>query len=152
MVKKRKKEPKAPKKKSTKKGGETKMIKVDQSTRAGAIVEPGFYKFKVSGWKIADSKSSDAKNAFMTSIVTEGDNEEMLGQKVVDNFPLQENSVWRADVFYQACMGEPIPDGDYSEEDLFAILQDTIGTDFGAEAIIDTYQGTKRNRLQNFSA
>lgn len=80
--------------KSTRKEVKTNMIKVDQTTRAGAVVEPGFYKYKVSDFVMRDSKSSDAKNAFMTCIVTEGDNEEMLGQRIVDNFPLMESTIW----------------------------------------------------------
>ena len=130
---------------------EPKMIKVDHRKMGIVPVEPGFYGYKVLRTKKVQSKSSAGKNAIVTVIITEADNNDMLGKQIVDNLPLQESTLWRINNFYQACMGEPLPEGDYSEEDLYTLIADTKDCTFHAECTVEKYEGRDRNRLSNFA-
>jgi len=127
------------------------MIKVDHSKMGLVPVEPGFYGFKVLRAKKVKAKTSTGTNAIITALITEADNKDMLGKEVVDNLPLQENTLWRINAFYQACMGEAIPEGDYSEGDLYELIADTKEADFHAEVTVEQYEGRDRNKLSNFS-
>lgn len=130
---------------------ENKMIKVDHSKMGLVLAEPGFYGFKVLRTKKQKAKTSGATVAIVVSIITEADNKDMLGKQVLDNLPLMESTLWRVNGFYTACMGEALPEGDYSEQDLYDLIADTKDTTYHAEVIVDQYEGRDRNRLQNFS-
>lgn len=128
------------------------MIKVDHAQMGIEPVEAGFATLKVSSLKKQKAKSSDNQVVLVTSIVTKHDNKEQKGRRVVDNLTLLEQSLWNIDAFYFACTGEHIPEGDFSEQDLFEMLESTKGMEFSAEITIDQAPtGRMMNKLSNYA-
>jgi len=128
------------------------MIKVDHAAMAITPLPEDTYHFKVSELKKQKAKSSENQVVLVTAIVLESNEPELVGKKVLDNFPLVESALWRLNGLYHACMGEPLPEGDYDEDTLYEeVVTQIKGADFISGLTIDTYQGQKRNRFANFA-
>ena len=121
-------------------------------------IPPGVYKVRFTGHKVKqtgpDSKVPGTTMLSMEyQILTQGpdDSVKTIGRKLWDNCTLAPEALWKLDQVTKAFAGLPLPEGEYTEEELIARLI-AILTNKEALAIVtnETYQGRTQDRVKEF--
>jgi hypothetical protein len=99
-------------------------------------VPGGSYRARISKVELGVTKSSgkDMINFEYTILSNGPGGETTIGRKVFDNPVVQENTMWRINIPFQACTGEELPEGDYSIDEFFMIIKNSC---LNKEVIVD---------------
>ncbi len=123
-------------------------IRIDGSVLSKRL---GVYRATITGRRIGTSRRG--QNPVMSiefTLNSQGPNPESrtVGKCVYDNITFTEDSIWKANTLYSAVTGRDIPEGDYTPDELFALLWNVCQ---GKEVIItvadETYEGITRPRV-----
>ncbi|MBT9167913.1 MAG: hypothetical protein DDT19_01257 [Syntrophomonadaceae bacterium] len=114
----------------------------------------GIYRAVFSGRRIGVSKTSGnpTMNLELT-IQTQGPNPDVktVGKAIYDVITFTEDSLWRANLLYNVVTGKDIPEADYTADELFALLWNTIANKVVTiEVQDDTYEGVTRPKVTRY--
>lgn len=117
------------------------------------LIPPGGYRARVSGYKVKTSSSGNSYIFWEFTLMSQGPDEKVstVGRKVFDQTTLTEESLWKLNQLYNACTGEQLPPGEYSEEELINFVTSRcLNREIFIKIEHDVYQGQTRVRVTSF--
>lgn len=84
----------------------------------------------------------------VTSELFDGDADTSIGDNVLDIYSLTEQALWRLNQLYMDATEEPLPQGDYSEEEFLDLLKENlIGLEANLILVTDIVNDKERTKI-----
>jgi len=118
-------------------------------------VSEGVYKAQVK-MELKTSSTNKPMIQYTFTITSQGPNpmEKTIGRKVFDNPVIQDDTLWRHDIYLKAATGLQIPDivepgTSVTEEEFYMILKNHVeGKEVAVVVGTEVYEGVARNRVK----
>lgn len=117
-------------------------MSVRKEDLSGKPVEPGIYEARFNTEMVTSSTGKPMVKATYTLFGSSPSGANVAGRKVFDNIVIQQETLWKLNQPYASVMGEDLPEGDFTVDELYNIFKDaTENAKLNVEVGTESYTG-----------
>lgn len=119
---------------------------VNHEELGGKPVEPGIYEARINSELTTSANGKPMAKVTYTLSGTNPSGKSVAGRKVIENIVFSNETLWKVNQPYKAIMGEDIPEGDFTVDELYGLFKETTENKrVSIEVIIEPYQDKDGN-------